>query len=775
MNAAYQIENRRPVIYLFARDAERVRKIFRVATFRPYFYVPRENGSILDLFDRSVEKVFTEKPTDVRSERAYFAWTDEADIPFVVRYLIDARIRCGFDIEEGNIFPIEDPGVPMKINYFDIEVESPIGVLPRPYDPRFPIVSIQCASNYHKYIDLFLLAEPKSKLESFLRNFYQKDVRVHQFSNERTLLLKFANYIADEDPDVLTAYNGELFDVPYLIRRARRIRVSIDRLSPFRLVRVQKFERTGRQEVYIKGREFLDLFRAYWKWTSGRQGVQTDQPFGVTFDFKRVVAREAGFDYEDYGDRIPEIRQNDPERWVEYCYYDAYAMRLLDEKTGLMTHFDRLRRIIGVPLSWTLSHKKLIDTECLRETDRPLPTTEPANEEAEVTGALVFEPPPGVFENVACFDLKSIYPSVIINFNLSPETKDPNGEIRVGNWRFKRTPEGLLPRVTRKFVEERERLRRLRNLTSDQLEKQRLKQLETLYKFLAASMYGVCGYRRFRLFDPDVANAITYLGRTCLQRCQQELQKVGYRALYGDTDSLFVKLKTSSVAEAKEIEQLLTNTLAEFTESVGGRHPPTIVFERLFKRILFKATEKGSVKKRYAGVTVDNQLYIIGFEPRRSSTAEITRTVMKQFFEKVLVEDDVDGAIDLLRITYDRLHLLPIQRVAIPRGIQKKNYKVKSPWVTGVEYSTKHLKIVFREDKKPRLVYVRGVKGRPPTHAICITEDVEELPPEVIVDWSRMRDVVLKKPFQGLLTAIGRDWSTVESGLRQRTLTSWFK
>lgn len=769
MNAAYQIEQGRPVIYLFARDENRERRIFRITTFRPYFYVPDENGPIVDIFGRRVRKVYTQKPTDVRTEREFYPWTDEADIPFVLRYLIDANVRCGFTIEDGKVVPANDPEVPPKILYFDIEVESPIGILPRPSNPIHPIVSIQCANNYDDWIDIFLLVEPDSSLEHQLKQMYRPAVRFHTFTDERKMLLAFANWVREVDPDVLTAYNGELFDVPYLLRRARYLQTTIESMSPFKMVTVQKFQ--AKTEVTIKGREFLDMFRAYQKWSTGRQGVQSDQPFGVTYDFKRVVAREAGFTYEDYGDRIIEIRHNEPESFLDYCYNDAYALKLLDQKADIIAHFDRLRRLIGVPLSWALSHKKLIDTELLRETDRPLPTTEPAPEDAEVKGALVFEPPPGVFENVACFDLKSIYPSVIIGFNLSPETKDPNGEIVVGQWRFRREPEGLLPKVTRKFVEERERLRQLRRQVEDEVEKKRIRQREVLYKFLAASMYGVCGYRRFRLFDPDVANAITFLGRSCIRECERVVRSRGYQVLYADTDSLFIKLKSRQDVET--LEHLLNETLRKFTEKLGGRQPPVIKFERLFRRILFKASEKGSVKKRYAGVTTEGDLYIMGFEPRRSSTAEVTRTVMKEFFKKVLVDDDVNGAIRLLQETWNRLPELPIQSVAIPRGIRQTEYKVKNPWVTGVEYSTKYLGITFREDKKPRLVYVRGVRGKPPTHAICITEDVEELPPEVIVDWNRMREVVLKKPFVGILAAIGLDWSVVTKGIRQSSMDRW--
>jgi len=791
MNAAYRVHRHKPVIFLFSRDKNRERTVVIVQNFRPYFFVPDDQSDIIDIFGRPVRKVYTELPSDVPKERQKYSFSDEADIQFFLRYLIDVNVRSAFEVQGGKeqisktgircilvdhnvdtIVPVDDFEVPPKVLYFDIEVTSPTGIFPRPSDPRFPIASIQCSSNYHDRIDVFLLVDNPNLQKYVESNLvfekYGHEVHLHPFDDDRLLLLSFVKFVQQEDPDVLTAYNGSLFDMPYLLRRAERLRISLQGMSPLGTVNVQTHR--GFSDVYIKGRDFIDYFAAYRKWGTGRQGVQSDQPFGVTFDFKRVCAAEAGFYYEDLGDRVEEAMRTTPEEWVEYCINDAYALKLLDEKTGIIQHFDRLRRIVGVPISWSLSNKKLIDTEILRESDRPLPTMVP-QEDAEVQGAIVKLPPPGVHENVACFDLKSIYPSVIISFNLSAETKDPKGEIFVTDyWRFKREPEGIIPKVTRKYMEERERLRALRKKLTGK-EHDRVRQLETLYKFLACSIYGVNAYRYFRMFDPEVANAITYLGRLALTRCEKMLARNGYQVIYEDTDSLFVKMKTKLRREVNVVEYLLNEELRQFARIYGAKYPPVIKFERLFKRILFKTREKGkSAKKRYAGVDEKGNLYIIGFEPRRSSTAEITRTTMKKFFEKVLVEEDIDGAIQLVREVWQNLPKYPIQKVAVPKGLQKTVYKVKNPWIVGKEYAEKYFGKVFREDKKPRLVYVKQVIGKPPTHAICLTEDDTELPPGVIVDWKRMREVTIKKPFEGLLASIGYDFSVIEKGIQQQSL-----
>jgi len=296
--------------------------------------------------------------------------------------------------------------------------------------------------------------------------------------------------------------------------------------------------------------------------------------------------------------------------------------------------------------------------------------------------------------------------------------------------------------------------------------------METLYKFLACSVYGVTGYPNFRLFDPDVSNSITYVGRECIYRFRKVLNKAGYEMIYADTDSVFVQLKTSSVREPYIVEHVLREELRKYARTFGAKRPPEIKFERLFRRVFFKVKvgEEVVAKKRYAGYTADGQLYIIGFEPRRSDSAEITRELMKKFFELVLVEDKLEEAISQVREAWENLPNMPIQKVAVPKSLRKEEYKVKNPWLVGVRYSSKHFGKVFREDRRPLMLYVKRTIGLPPTSSICLTEDDTEVPRGIEVDWNRMRERVIGNQFRGIFEALGIDFGIVTSGTRQTTL-----
>jgi len=318
-------------------------------------------------------------------------------------------------------------------------------------------------------------------------------------------------------------------------------------------------------------------------------------------------------------------------------------------------------------------------------------------------------------------------------------------------------------------------------------EYKRIRQLETLYKFLACSVYGATGHKSFVLFDPDCTSSITWVGRQCITRLRKALEKIGYtlvytdtdRLVYTDTDSVYVQIPSKQRRMIHVIEHVLNEELYKFAKTYGARRPPEIKFERLFLRIFFKPSEKGVTKKRYAGITDTGQLYIIGFEPRRGDTAEVTRRTMKDFFVKILVDNDVKSAINIVKDAYQNFEQMPIQSIAIPKGIDlhkkyktknlHKKYKTKNPWLEGVKVATEEFGWHFREDRKPKLIYTIRVGNRP-CKSICITDDVERLPGNVKVDWQKMKEVTLRRKFEGLLNALGYDWEYVVSGTRQMKL-----
>lgn len=473
MNCQYQNEGfgnkKAPVVYMFGRESKTSgRLLTKVKGVIPHFWGACEEDDPdmeRDHFGRPVKYISTQIPTDVRDERRKYKYHCEADVLFNIRYLVDKEITCGYDIVRGKVVPVEDPEVPPLIFYFDIEVQSPVEIMPRVDDPRYPIVAISCSNNYDDNVIVWLL-----RIESLKTKYHKRlswkdhngrdrhkdiEVELRRFDTERDLLADFMEYLVDLDPDVLTGWNAYLFDFPYVHKRCDRLGVDIRRISPFDVVQItQAYGARKGLEYRIKGRDPLDLLVVYRRWRSNLGQLPS-------YDFKYVVELETGYEYTDYGDRIDDLVKGDHETLIDYCINDGFALKLLDEEKELIESYDRKRRISGVLISDALSNKKLIDTWLLRKRERPLPSASHHTAEG-FKGAIVLDPTPGIHEQVAIFDLSSLYPNIIVGFNISPETVSNTGDILVVDpedgrtIRFKSTPEGLLPQTVRTFLDERE-------------------------------------------------------------------------------------------------------------------------------------------------------------------------------------------------------------------------------------------------------------------------------------------------------------------------------
>ena len=139
----------------------------------------------------------------------------------------------------------------------------------------------------------------------------------------------------------------------------------------------------------------------------------------------------------------------------------------------------------------------------------------------------------------------------------------------------------------------------------------------------------------------------------------------------------------------------------------------------------------------------------------------------------VLIENAVEKANQYLRGVMGKLPYLSPFEVGIPKGVHKKEYKTRNPWFEGIKYSEKHFGWRFREDRKPLLIYVKHVKGKPRTDAICIQDDLEKLPASVSVDWNKMKEKLITRKFTELLEAIGLTWLDVTSKTKATKLVAY--
>ncbi|KKM00055.1 hypothetical protein LCGC14_1808220, partial [marine sediment metagenome] len=243
-NRDYSVEpllKRRAVVHLFCRDANGKRYVIRDwrGVFKPYLFVPSRSDNkegLHDFFGRYVKRLEVELPRNVPSTREDFKFTDEADILFEKRFLIDKKIRCGLkvDITPGQpamIGPAPDLDIQPRKWYYDFEMAATGDINPRNAD--FPIVLASAFDSYTDNLYAFLNRPPMITVKELKKVFERVrkawdtrgfKVLLWDCPNEFQTVSQYIQQIRIVDPDQLIAHNGDRFDFPYLFYRCQKKR-----------------------------------------------------------------------------------------------------------------------------------------------------------------------------------------------------------------------------------------------------------------------------------------------------------------------------------------------------------------------------------------------------------------------------------------------------------------------------------------------------------------------------------------------------------------------
>ncbi|MFB6073500.1 MAG: DNA polymerase domain-containing protein [Haloarculaceae archaeon] len=484
-----------PVIHVFGRTADERLVHARVHEFRPYFYAPTATVSEDELrrYDRitgwestdadgepyesirgeRLVKIFGQTPRDVGQIRDEFEHF-EADILFPNRLLIDKDITSGvrvparaietdddrltLRVRHDEIEPVDVDATP-RVNTFDIEVDDRSGF---PEDGEEPIVCLTSHDAYRDEYVVWLYESPDgvagpAALDDYepIREEFDADVRT--FEEEAAMLAAFADYIERTDPDVLTGWNFDDFDAPYLLDRMDELAgpdhgydLDVNRLS-----RVNEVWRSDWQGPDIKGRVVFDLLRAY------RATKFTELE---SYRLDAVGETELGVGKERYPGDIGDLWEQDPERLLEYNLRDVELCVELDRKQDIIAFFEELSSFVGCKLEDAPTAGDAVDMYVLHKAhgEFALPSKGTVESGEEFEGGAVFEPITGVRENVSVLDLKSLYPMCMWTTNASPETKVDPDEYDGDTYRtptgqhFRKEPAGMMREMIDELLSERE-------------------------------------------------------------------------------------------------------------------------------------------------------------------------------------------------------------------------------------------------------------------------------------------------------------------------------
>jgi DNA polymerase-2 len=645
----YRVREGRPVVQLWGRLEDGPAFLVEDGRFRPYFFVRREHAALLadergvevsdttwcDLSGAPVARVEVALPSDVPPLRERLAARGapalEADLRFAYRYLIDRGIRATLEIAgepppPGPLARFSEPQLrpapcAARLGYLSLDLETS------------PDASeIYSAALVAEGVEDVLLVDPDSRAPASARS----------FPDERQLLRALQARLRELDPDVIVGWNVVDFDLRVLARRCRAlgVREALGR-APGEVAFRQDPGFTRQWRADLAGRIALDGIPLV------RDALRLED-YRLETVARRVLGRGKRLDSEapDAAAEIARLFRDDPAALVAYNLEDARLALEILQREGLLDLALERSLLSGMPLdrvgASVASFDRLYLPE-LRARGVVAPSVEAERGEVAVRGGAVLESVPGLFHNVALFDFKSLYPSLMRTFNL-----DPLAHARsAGSPRWIEAPNGarfalgdaILPRLIEQLMAARDAARQRGARHADQA-----------IKIMMNALFGVLGTPACRFFDAAIANAITGFGQQTLGWTRETFEALGLRVLYGDTDSVFVQLQERAPGalarrEAEGLRTAVARAVEQRIRSCYGVEPRLeLELECVYERFFLPRVRGGrsGSKKRYAG-RVDGRLEIVGLEAVRRDWPAVARRLQEGMLARLFGDEDVAG------------------------------------------------------------------------------------------------------------------------------------
>ncbi|MDG6244175.1 MAG: DNA-directed DNA polymerase [Methanolobus sp.] len=772
-----------PVIRLFGRAEDGRSVCCFVPGFEPYFYVNaqgdldklavmlKERFDVITKVDivakfepigyqlskKAMLKVTTLEPRNVPEIRddvlAAPGVTDiyETDILFRNRFMIDRgmhgmgwvraepkvaqsngpvseeKIYCDSIFTAGSLEEIEKLSIaPLKYLSFDIECLPIDGSMPVPESSPVIMISISFSPAFKGHDTLVLVSK---KVEGAAED-------VEGLDNETLMLNRFFEVFQEYDADIVSGYNINDFDIPYIADRVAILAASGENVRPFvgRDGRVLSYRRIGnRTMVSIPGRVVVDALPMLRSQYSLKRYTLRNVSKELLDKEKLDVAPSEMEEYwKDPGEKLL--------KFIDYARRDSELAMELFLKLQLLDKHIAIARVSGSLLQEVVDggQTSMVDNLLLREygkQDRVIPP-KPSDELVSMRnrgseglkGGEVLEPKKGLLENVVILDYKSLYPTIMMAHNLCYTTvvvkdrpqadtiKPPSG----GEFVPADVSKGIMPSILENLLQRRVETKRQMKKASNDSEYRVLDATQLALKILLNSFYGYSGYTRARLYSLPLANAVTSFGRNNILNTRalingtiskvilrdgnafftEELSSldpqdniVSLSVVYGDTDSVFVQCSSKKGISLDDAGLVGSKIAAMVSASLPD--PMELEFESIAKRALFIA------KKRYAIWVFEpsadgwkDGIKVKGMETVRRDWCELTSKTLNRVLEMVLKEGNVEAAVQHVRNVVDGVRNLDVRNDAeiiedltMTRMFSKKaaSYKNKQPHLTVAE------------------------------------------------------------------------------------------
>ena len=559
----------------------------------------------------------------------------------------------------------------------------------------------------------------------------QSNVNYRAFSNEHDLLNDFISWwmIEENTPEVITGWNSELYDIPYLVRRIDRVlgEKLMKRMSPWGLVTESEKFISGRKHISydIGGVSQLDYLNLYKKFTyKAQESYRLDHIASVELGQQKL-------DHSEF-DTFKDFYTKGWQKFVEYNIKDVELVDRLEDKMKLIELALTMAYDAKANYADVFSQVRMWDTiiyNYLKKRNIVIPPNVRSDKDSKYAGAYVKEPIPGVYDWVVNFDLNSLYPHLIMQYNISPETlveqrhpsvtvdKILNQEIDFEPYKeyavcangamYRKDVRGFLPELMEKIYKDRTIYKKKMIEAKQQYEKKKTKALEKeiarcnniqmARKIQLNSAYGAIGNQYFRYFKLANAEAITLSGQVSIRWIEEKINKylnkilktndVDY-VIASDTDSIYLNMGplVETVYEGREkttesivsfLDKVAQVELEKYIESCYQELADYVnAYDQKMQMKRENIADRGiwTAKKRYIlnvwdseGVRYEEpKLKMMGIEAVKSSTPAPCRQMIKDGL-KLMMSGTEEQVIKFIDKCRSDFRKLPPEQIAFPR------------------------------------------------------------------------------------------------------------
>ena len=701
------------------------KQVKMAVSYRPNHYIPSKKGetAFKSLDGRSLEPVNLNSMGGARKFRERYSGVEGFEIHGYDRYIY-TYIADKF---QGDIS--YDPKL-IKVASLDIECECEDG-FPEPMIAGEKVNAISIKP-FGKETVVFGIGP---------WNHNRSDVIYVECTNEPNLLMNFIKYWRSESFDIITGWNVNSFDITYLCNRIDRILGEDEhkKLSPWNQSDVREFTSQGyqKQQVYnLYGVNVLDYLELYRKHTFVNQ---------ESYRLDHIANVELGkgkLDYSEYGNLHTLYRQDYP-KFLEYNVQDAVLVEQLEEKLGLIELVQAMsynakcnyNDTFGMVKYWETIIYNFLKDQKIQTPPQKLKT---GNDKMKpIIGAYVKDPLVGGHDWVVSFDLNSLYPHIIMQYNISPEKmvkeykedvsidrllnkecdlsylKQQNNTVCPNGAKFKRDRQGFLPELMEKFYDERKAWKK--KMIEYQIERESCKdrkrrnELDTLIKrannnqmvrkIALNSAYGALANQYFAFFSIDLAEAITTSGQLIIQWSERTINKFMNDTLGTEDEDFVIAMDTDSVYIT--MDKLVQKVLPEETDKS--------------KIIDFLNKSEGMFEKVLADGFVDLAEYTNAFQNKMQMGREVIAdrgiwTAKKRY---ILNVHDNEG----VRLAEPKLKMMGIEtaKSSTPQWVRTKLTEAFKVVMSGTEQDlwdfVENARKEFRNLPPEQVAFPRGCKG----------------------------------------------------------------